>query len=189
MRLRSGALVVAALSLGAVHSRADAPRVKTHGQATVEYRDDHIRCVAAYDYSQRHHNGQWLLIDVAIKTADRFVIHRREFKIVSAEKREIALASQQQYLEDAQKITSLQQNARIWKRPLDVYFTDPPLMPFRFFALPGDGTVVDEMVVGEYGASPVSLYFATPGDHWEKGTYQLVIDGGRVHASLPLELR
>jgi len=188
MRLRCGAVVVAGLSLGAVHSRADAPHITMHGQANVEYRDDRVKCVAAYDYSQRYHDGQWLLIDFAIKTADRFLIQRRDFKIVTPEKREIAMASQQQYLDDARQITSLQQNARIWKRPLDVYFTDPPLEPFRFFALPGQGTVVDEIVVGEYGASSVSLYFTTPGDHWEKGTYRLVIDG-RARAAMPIELR
>jgi hypothetical protein len=183
---------IALFALAIAYPKADTPgppTVKTHGQATVEYRDNRVHCVAAYDYSQRSHSEPWLFMDFAIRTADRIAIHRREFKIVTPEEREIPMASQVSFLEHAPLITRLRQNSRIWKRPLDVFFRERDVQRYQFFALPSDGTVVDEIVSGDDGVSTVSLFFESPTGHWENGSYRLVLDGGRVHASLPVELR
>ena len=55
----------------------------------------------------------------------------------------IPLASQESFLADSKTITSIRQNGTVWVRNLAYYFVDKQSAAFRFFALPGDGTVLD----------------------------------------------
>ena len=72
------------------------PNTNKYGRATIEYRHLGLGVVANYDYSQRNHSGPWLLIDTALGSADRFVLHRTNFRIVTPAGQSIPLASQQQ---------------------------------------------------------------------------------------------
>ena len=45
------------------------PNTSDLGRAAVEYEDDALQVVAAYYYSQRHHDSRWLLIEIGVTAA------------------------------------------------------------------------------------------------------------------------
>jgi hypothetical protein len=55
-------------------------RARQQGRAIVEFRSPEVRAVAAYEYSQRHHDRQWLLIEFAVRTTKRVAEARAELR-------------------------------------------------------------------------------------------------------------
>jgi hypothetical protein len=190
MTLRSAfiaaAVVLAATVLGA---QTPAPKVKRVGNAIRKYKDDRIQAVIAYEYSNRYHDGAWLLVDTAVRTSDRLVFRRGDFSLVTPDEKTVSLANQSRFIDDAPQIKRVQQNARVWARSLDPYFIEQIAQRVQMFALPGDGVVTDSITTDQYGASFLTLYFASPTDRWPAGTYQLKIDNGKAGAVIPLELK
>jgi hypothetical protein len=190
MTLRS-AFVAAALVLAAtvLVAQTPAPKVKRIGNAIREYKDDRIQAVIAYEYSNRHHDGAWLLVETALRTTDRLVFHRGDFALVTPDETTVPLANQPRFIDDAPQVKRVQQNARVWARSLDPYFIDNIVTRFQMFALPGEGVVTDSITTDQYGASFVTLYFASLTSGWPVGTYQLKIDNGKAGAVIPIELK
>lgn len=162
-------------------------RVEQHGRATVEYRSPDVNAVAAYDYSQRNHDGPWLLIEFGVQAAKRIVIHRDHISLLGPDERRVPVATQQQFLEDHDELNKLLQNAQIWRRPFNSYFAVRPQQTIRFFSKPGgivhDSAVsnLDEVAVGD-------LFFKSPDGRWPAGTYRLVLDHEQAKAELPIRL-
>jgi hypothetical protein len=166
------------------------PHTKPNGRATVEYRDDKVQAVAIYDYSQRNHDGAWLFVQVGVALRERGAVKRESFSIVMPGGREVPLATQEQFLADSAQIRQLQQNARIFRREVIVFFPKSADGEFlRWFALPGQGTVRDPAIVpSEHGVVIGDLYFKSPTLRWDDGTYRLVFDNDKGHAELPIRL-
>jgi hypothetical protein len=181
-------LNAAAIGAGVLLLAAD-PGVKKLGNAIVEYRDKQIHAIAAYEYSNRKHDGPWLMLDVAIVTNERLSFGRTDFSLVTPDGLPIPVATQRQFIDDAQQVRSVRQNARIWNRDLSGYFVEPQTTKFQFVALPGDGVVTDSLVTWEHGITFVTLFFNSPEGHWNSGKYSLVADNGRARALLPIELK
>jgi hypothetical protein len=165
------------------------PNVKKLGTAIVEYRDAQMHAAVAYEYSHRYHDGAWLFVDAAVRTAERLTFHRSDFRLVTSNETGVGLASEEAYLADAPRITLIRQNAGIWNRSLSSYFTDGSAASFQFFALPGESVVTDSIVTNTYGPALVTLYFKSAESHWPEGTYHLRIDNGRARAELPIVLK
>jgi hypothetical protein len=164
-------------------------RIRQHGRAIVEYRSDDVRAVAGYEYSQRHHDGAWLLIEFAVHATHRIAIDRDQLSLVVAEQRSVPLATQAEFLEDQQTLTRLLQNATIWRRPLSGYFVSRPPMPtMRFFSKPG-GIVHDSVVTNLDEVAMGDLFFKSPDGRWPAGTYNLVLNHEKARADLPIMLR
>ena len=177
-------LVVCASALVAAQGR-----VKPYGKAIVEYKSPDALAVVNYEYSQRTHDGPWLLIEFALGTPHRVVIGRDQFSLVLPDERRLPLASHQQYIEESAIVTRLYQNAAVFRRPLSSYFTSPLSLTIRFF--PGKigslvqdtfATNVDEIAAGD-------LMFRHPDGKWAPGNYRLVLNHDKVKAELPLELK
>src|SRR5688572_21920665 len=111
--LRTIALLLAAAVGTSAQVGQSFPHTNKYGRATIEYRNQGLGVVANYDYSQRNHHQPWLLIDVALGSADRFVLHRTNFRLVTPDDQTIPLASQQQGRDDMENINLLIQNAKI----------------------------------------------------------------------------
>lgn len=60
------ALAIVAI-LGATIAVSAQGKVKQYGRATVEYRSDEVAAVANYDYSQKNHQGPWVLVGFAVQ--------------------------------------------------------------------------------------------------------------------------
>jgi hypothetical protein len=190
--LRLVAVLVSSAALGAAQRPADDnafPRTKSFGRATVQYQDAMVQAVAIYDYSQRHHDQAWLLVQFGVALYERAVIRRDSFKIVMPGGRGVPLATQEQFLDDGARIRQLRQNARIFQQQLLNYFPKSATGDImRWVALPGDGIVRESLIPSEHGVAIGDLYFKSPTLRWETGTHRLVFDHENGHAELPVRL-
>jgi hypothetical protein len=166
------------------------PHTKPNGRATVEYKDDKVQAVAIYDYSQRNHDGAWLLVQIGVALRERGAVTRDSFTVVMPDGRVVPLATQEQFLADSAQITKLRQNASIFQRPVLTYFPkSADGESLHWFALPGEGTVRNPAIVpSEHGVVIGDLYFRSPILRWDDGTYRLVFDNDKGHAELPIRL-
>ncbi|HZI78416.1 MAG TPA: hypothetical protein VFD69_02825 [Vicinamibacterales bacterium] len=185
-------LLVAGATLAAAPQANDNafPHTKPNGRATVEYKDEKVQAVAIYDYSQRNHDGAWLLVQIGVALRERGAVKRDSFSVVMPGGRNVPLATQEQFLADSPQITKLRQNARIFQRDVISYFPKSADGEFiRWFALPGEGTVRDPAIVpSEHGVVIGELFFKSPTLRWDDGTYRLVFDNDKGHAELPIRL-
>jgi hypothetical protein len=185
-------LLVAGATLAAAPQANDNafPHTKPNGRATVEYKDEKVQAVAIYDYSQRNHDGAWLLVQIGVALRERGAVKRDSFSVVMPGGRSVPLATQEQFLADSPQITKLRQNARIFQRDVISYFPKSADGEFiRWFALPGEGTVRDPAIVpSEHGVVIGELFFKSPTLRWDDGTYRLVFDNDKGHAELPIRL-
>lgn len=192
-RIVSVVCLVAGATLAASQRPSDDdafPHTKPNGRATVEYRDEKVQAVAIYDYSQRQHDGAWIVVQVGVALRERGPVKRDSFSVTMPGGRMVPLATQELFLADSQRITQLRQNARIFERPVINYFPKSASGEFiRWFALPGEGTVRNPAIVpSEHGVVIGDLYFKSPTLRWDDGTYRLVFDNDKGHAELPIRL-
>ena len=158
------------------------------GRAAIEFKDDAIQLVAAYYYSQEHHDSRWLLIEVAVSTEERFTVHRDAFRLITPGGVEIQLAPHTRFRSDVERVRLLVQNASTTRHSIGSYFRPWRQEPFRFFRLPGTGTIQDDFVVDSDRTALGDLFFASPTDAWANGTYTLVVELEGVRVAVPIEL-
>ncbi len=164
-------------------------RIKQHGRAIVEYRSDEVAAIASYEYSQRNHDGAWLLIELAVQATERIAIHRNQLTLIGPDERTYPIATQPQFLEDQRTLTRLMQNASMWRRPLDGYFaTRPTVQSIRFFSTSG-GIISDSAVSNLDEVAMGDLLFKSPDAKWSAGTYRLVLKHEDAKAELPITLQ
>jgi len=185
--------LVAGVTLAAAQRPADDnafPHTKPNDRATVVYKDEKVLAVAIYDYSQRNHDGAWLLVQIGVALSERGAVKRDSFSVMMPDGRVVPLATQEQFLADSPQITKLRQNAKIFERPVLPYFPKSADGEFiRWFALPGEGTVRNPAVIpSEHGVVIGDLYFKSTTLRWDSGTYRLVFDNEKGHAELPIRL-
>lgn len=165
-------------------------RITRHGAALVEYNDGLAQVVAAYYYSQRHHDGPWLLIEVGLSSPRALVVRRERVRIVSPSGRVVPLAGQRRWGADSARARGLLQEARVTRHQLSNFFRGRGGPPLRFFGRPEQGDTVvnlaqiapDEVLLGD-------LLFESPTGAWERGTHALEIEHDIGTAALPIELR
>jgi len=165
------------------------PRTRSYGRATTEY-NGVLHVAINYDYSQRKHGSKWLLVDIGMSAGKRFVLHKDDLKLLTPTGRELPVAPQQALNDDTKGITSVLQNASIWRRPIEHYFNQRGMIErFRFqVAPPGAGTVTDEVVVDNDWVAIGAVFFRTPDGTWDAGTYRLEINTTVDKAALPIKL-
>ena len=57
------------------------PNTKSFGRATIQFQDDTVHMMALYDYSQRNHDGAWLLLQTGVSVKKRTTVNRGNFHI------------------------------------------------------------------------------------------------------------
>ena len=188
-------VIIATIALGSAAASAVVqqerlfPNTKKNGRATVEYRNEGFKVVANYDYSQRNHATPWLLIDIAVASERRLVLHRDHIRLVTGAGQELRVAAQQALIADSARLRVVVQNATIFRRQLDSYFSQRSPEPLKFYSFPGDGIVHNEAIVDNDHVTMGELFFKTPEGRWPDGTYRLVIDHENAKAELPITLQ
>jgi len=165
-------------------------KVKQYGRATVQYLSDQVAVVANYDYSQKNHDGDWLLIGFAVQgRKGPIVIQRTDLSLQTPDGRTIPVATQQVFLQESQMLTPLFQNAAIWRRSLDDYFPSRPAQhTVNFFSRPG-GIVHDSVMTHPDEVATGDLLFKAPDGKWQEGTHRLVLNHAKAKAELPINLQ
>ena len=188
----AAAILIALVSAAAFASQREQlfPHTRKNGRAEVEYRHDGLTFVANYNYSQQNHRTPWLLIDVAMGSNARFVLHRDNFSIVTPEGRTVKLATQEAVTADGSGLTSLAQNSKIHRRSLDSYFSQRNVRELiRFFSFPFESTISNEAIVDNDRVTSGALLFKSPEGSWQEGTYRLALDNEKAKAALPIALQ
>ena len=164
------------------------PNTRERGRAVIEYEDEEIHVVAAYNYSQRHHDSPWLLIEAAVSAERVMDIQRDDIHLVMPDGRELPLASQGRFTQEMWRIRRLIQNASTTRHGLGGYFRGREDSQMRFFALPFQGTVRASVVVDQWRIGWGDLFFVSPTGLWDAGTYGLVVRHADLQAALPIRL-
>ena len=182
-------LLAAALSTGAQLAQSF-PHTHKDGRATAVYRHQGLTFVANYDYSQKNHDQTWLLIDVALGSSTRFVLHRDDFSLVTPGGQTVRLASQAQGEADPNGINTLIQNAKIHRQNIDGYFPQRSSREgIRFFSLPFERSISSEAIVDNDRMTIGPLLFRSLDGKWPEGTYRLTLDNEKAKAALPISLQ
>jgi hypothetical protein len=188
--LRTIAILLATAVTATAQTAPSFPHTAKNGRATIVYRHEGLTVAANYDYSQRNHDGPWLLIDVALGSNSRFVLHRDNFRVITPGGQTIRLASQAQGEADPNGINTLIQNSRIHRQNIDSYFPQRSTREaIRFFSLPFSQSVSHEAIVDNDRVTIGPLLFRSPDGRWTEGTYRLVLDNERAKAELPISLQ
>lgn len=193
LRLLAG-LIIAATCGGALtiaqQKEWSFPHTSRNGRATPEYDNSGVHVVVNYDYSQRNHKTAWLLVDMAMASRRRFVLHKDHIKLLTPSGRELPVAPQSAIIDDSGKVTMLLQNAKIFRQNLLGFFNQRNVVEdIRFQTFPvGGGTVSPESVVDNDRVAIGGVLFKTPEGDWPAGTYRLEITNDVANAALPIRL-
>ena len=192
-----GGITAALLLLSAAHHAA--------GQSLVSTVDGPFKVAASYGYSQVHHDGEWILVDVGIQSERNATMRlHKAFSLVTPDGERIDLPSQREYrtaLADLRALNiragTMQLNAwRDFSVCKQEYFGVRPLLTAgtlgshrcRTWRLWGNGGVEWTAALGPLGAGGATLYFHSP-EGWPAGEYWLEVDGpGDLEARLPVRL-
>ena len=186
--LRRPTAITLAAALAATIGLAAQGRVTPHGRAITEFRSDRVLAVVNYEYSQRHHDGAWLLVEFAVQAKDRIAIHRDDLTILTPEEQVIPIASQADFLADHNEIAQLLQNASTTRRTLEPYFTSRPIFNTIHFVSMPDGIIPDSAISNPDEVATGDLFFKSPAGKWAPGAYRLVLNHDKAKAELPITL-
>ena len=182
--------MIAIVSTVVVTTQAEFPFARNRGRATVEFNDKQVHVVASYDYSQREHDGRWLLIQIAMSAKKSMVIERDWIVLRTADDREFPLATQTRVGEDVGNVQQLLQNASTRRHDTTSYFSQRDRVEdLRLFRLPFGNVVHSNFVVDNDRVAAGDLLFESPSGRWEAGTYALVVrhEGGQAQIPVRLE--
>ena len=188
--------LAAALLLSAGHSAA--------GQSLVGTKNNPFRVAASYGYSQVYHGGEWIRVDVVVRSERPGTLRlHKAFSLLTPDGERIDLPSQREYRTGIVEIKAMQ--ARAANMQVSPWLAIPgscigqvsvPDVVLgggntgcRYRRLWGNGDVDWTATIGpgnhSFGAA---LYFRSP-DGWPAGEYWLEVDGpGELAARLPVRL-
>jgi len=169
------------------------PHTRPNGRATPEYDYGGLHVVVNYDYAQRNHKTKWLLLDLGIASEQSFILHKKDITLLTPDDRHLPLATHEEILGDSEGITSVLQNAKIFRHDLASYFNQRnggvPNEAIRFQTFPpGRRTASDEVTVDGDHVTAGRLLFRTPRGSWEAGTYRLEVNTDAGQAAVPIKL-
>ena len=175
------------------------------GQSLVTTVDNPLHVTASYGYSQVHHDGEWIRVDVGVKGAKHGTMKPHEaFSLLTPDGERIDLPNQREYRAGFAEIQSMRARADLQLSPWLAIsqcmtaafagFDDIPgewnvARPCKTWRLWGNGGVDWAVSIGPgYGAGGAVLFFHSL-DGWPPGEYWLEVDGpGDLAARLPVRL-
>ena len=188
------ALVAAGAGVTALQpspDRRELAHVKQLGAALSEYDDGHVHAVAAYYYSQRHHDSTWLLVELGFNSQRAVVLHRDRIELETPDGDVVPLSGHRRWQLDSSRATLLMQQVRPTRHQVRSYFKEiADITRLRFFIRPDDrSTIVDSMDSMSDQVLLGDLLFESPTGAWAPGRYVLAIGHERGVALMPIELR
>ncbi len=197
-RFTVGVSVVCAATLSAAagqsHAQQDIvelfPNTAVYGRAAIKYQDDDLHVVATYYYSQWNHDSKWIRIRCALSAERNIRIDREDIHLLTPGGGRVPLATQRAWSQDRGQIQMLIQQALPLYHPILSYFNRPSGPSFNFFTSPGGSVSTDFIYANWSYRSSGDLYFASPTQTWEDGTYSLVFEVAEkgARAVLPIIL-
>lgn len=182
-----GAVVGVGAASGEAGEKAVASTTRV-GRAIVAYRDPLLQVAAAYNYSQRNHDGRWLFVELAVTSSVQATLHRDSFAIETPDGRLIPLASPRAWNADYPAVRQLLQNAKPLRAQIRDFVTVPSAWRVRLFAAPFEGTVENRFPIDQFAVVQADLFFEMEDGGWEPGRYHLIVRQGKLEGRLPIDL-
>lgn len=189
--LRTLSLVVCFLLSGALAADLGSPNVKRLGKTIVQWKDDTAQVVVSWRHAQQHLDKPWILLDFAFMAmgSKNVTIHREDVTLILPDGRSLNLPSQSRLAKGIPDIRRMVQEANVNRDPLSGYFVGPERQqPLRFFTIPGEDIVLDEVTGSHFYLTQGDLYFESTTGTWYKGIYTLQIKNKDVNVKLPIPL-
>ena len=169
------------------------------GQSLVSTVDTPFKVAASYGYSQVHHEGEWIIVDVGL-LSDRLINVRldKAFSLTTPDGERIDLPNQREYRAALADLRALEADAGPMQlspwQAFNACHRDFFAVGYgygracRMWKLWGNGGIDRVATVGPVRGGGVTLYFRSP-DGWPSGEYWLEVDGpGDLEARLPVRL-
>ena len=169
------------------------------GQSLVSTVDNPFKVAASYGYSQVHHDGEWIIVDVDF-LADRLRTMRldKAFGLVTPDGERIDPPNQREYRAALADLRALEADAAPMQlspwQAFNACHRDFFAVGYgygracRMWKLWGNGGIDRTATVGPLRGGGVTLFFHSP-DGWPSGEYWLEVDGpGDLAARLPVRL-
>lgn len=167
------------------------PEARFGDSHVVLYDDGVLLASAAYRYSQRHHDSQWVVVRVGLSASERMSIPRENFVLVSPAGVEVPAASRRDGRRDIEGVRLLLNERRNW-RDNAVRFPRRRAggsYPFEFGVASNAGIATRVVQIDLRTSAVGDVFFVSPDGRWEAGVYTLVITGNEDHAArLPIIL-
>ena len=167
------------------------PEARFGDSHVVLYDDGVLLASAAYRYSQRHHDSQWVVVRVALSASERMWIPRENFVMVRPDGIEVPAASRREGRRDVEGVRLLMNERRNWRENA-VRFPRRRaggVWPFEFGVAPGTGIATRVVQIDLRSSAVGDVFFVSPDGRWEAGVYSLLVTGNDDHvAKLPILL-
>ena len=147
------------------------------------FTDCHLRAWAAHYYFARHHDPQWLAIDLAIqgKVGEAMTFRPDDVHVIQPDGSRTPLISQRAYRRQRTSLLPLLLQLQGGANRAPRECADK----LQFFV---DSGVRHSLAdVNQYRCVQGYLFFAAPTGQWESGTYELSV-GGDVGLRIPFEI-
>ena len=171
--------------------RVTFPEARFGDSHVVLYDDGVLLASAAYRYSQRHHDSQWLVVRVGLSASERMSIPREHFVLVRPDGVEVPAASRRDGRRDVEGIRLLLNERRNW-RDNAVRFPRRragTAYPFEFGVASNAGIATRVVQIDLRTSAAGDVFFVSPDGRWAAGLHTLVITGNDNHvARLPIIL-
>lgn len=189
--LRTAPLVLGLLLTGVIAADFGSPNVKRLGQTLMQWKDDTVQVVVSWRHAQQHLDQAWILLDFSFFAAggNPVTIHREDIELMLPDGRSLNLPSQNKLAKGLPDIRRVVMQANVNRDPISGYFvgaTRPQSL--RFFSIPGDDIVLDEVTGTHSILTQGDLYFESPTGSWYKGIYTLKIKNKDINVKLPIPL-
>lgn len=189
--LRTVPLVLCLLLTRALAADLGSPNVKRLGRTLVQWKDDTVQVVVSWRHAQQHLDQAWILLDFSFFATggNPATIHREDIELILPDGRSLNLPSQNKLAKGLPDIRRVVMQANVNRDPVSGYFVGPTRpQSLRFFTIPGDDIVLDEVTGTHYILTQGDLYFESLTGSWYKGIYTLRIKNKSINVKLPIPL-
>jgi hypothetical protein len=183
-------LGVTVLCASAVGLAADEPSARRLGKTVTQVRDEAVQAVISTKYASNHLDREWTVLEICVVSSSSkpVAIAREDISLRAEDGTVMALPSQKAMAKGLPDVRNVLQTARVMTDPLTGYF---PFADFeeklRFFTIPGEDIVLDEVVVSKTRLARGWLFFRSPTGKWG-GLYELVLKNKEILARIPFRL-
>lgn len=160
------------------------------GKTVVQYEDEKAQIDISYRHLDTHRDTEWMLLDFYVRALGKagFSIAREDVTLVVPGGNRLNLPTQKKLGEEFKDIRRFRLQVDISRDPLEGYFKGYiRSQPLKFFTIPGEGIVFDEVSVGMVSLVFGDLYFKSPEGKWADGTYKLEIRNKDLDVSIPFD--
>jgi len=166
----------------------ETPGVERLGATSLRYRGPEVEVVMSHRYATASVGADWLMLELAITTADTATVEidRNKIWVRTPAGEEVALASQEAFRAAYGELSAKLAQADVMAEPLG-YFAGRRERPLELFATPFEGLVYETVWLTYQEVHVGRLYFEVPGGI-QPGRWELHLKLTESEVRIPFRL-